>query len=165
MNSAILSLGTNIGNKLLNLSEALRLLRELPSGVLKISSVYETAPWGNPDQPSFYNQVLEIETLLDAEKLMKNILQIEEKMGRKRSKKWEPRIIDIDILFFNDEIIDRENLHIPHRHLHERRFILEPLHEILPEYFHPVLGNNIAQLLKSLADTSEVKKLKPVSQE
>ena len=165
MNSAVLSLGTNMGNRLSNLSEALRLLEEIPCRILKLSSVYETAPWGNTEQSSFYNQVLEIETSADAEKLIAEILRIEKVMGRTRAKKWEPRLIDIDILFFNEEIIERENLHIPHRYLHERRFILEPLNEILPGLHHPVLKQSIQQLLKELKDVSKVQKLKPVSQQ
>jgi len=163
MNSAVLSLGTNIGNRISNLSEALKLLMEMPCRVMKISSVYETAPWGNTDQPSFYNQVVQIETAATAEALMENILRIEKKMGRTRNKKWEPRIIDIDILFFNQEIIDHMNLRIPHRHLHERRFILEPLNEILPQLIHPELKLDMEHLLLQLDDSSVVEKLKTVS--
>jgi len=165
MHSAVLSLGTNIGNRLANLSNALKLLEQLPGKVLRISSIYETAPWGNTNQASFYNQVLEIETAVSAEMLMEKILFIEKEMGRTRTKKWEPRIIDIDILFFNDEIFNKENLHIPHQHLHERRFILEPLNEILPDLVHPVLKTKIHHLLAGLKDVSDVKKLKPVTQQ
>jgi len=166
MNSAVLSLGTNIGNRLSNLSEArILLLKNLPCSILKTSSVYETAPWGNVNQDSFYNQVIEIETALTADKLMENILQVENNMGRRRVKKWEPRIIDIDILFFNRDIIDRENLRIPHQHLHERRFILEPLNEILPGFIHPVLNLDMEHLLADLKDDSAVEKLKTVSQQ
>ena len=165
MNSAVLSLGTNIGDRLSNLSKALMLLKELPSRILKKSSVYETAPWGNTKQASFYNQLIEIKTSIIADDLMDNILRIEKKMGRARIKKWEPRIIDIDILFFNDEIIERRNLRIPHQHLHERRFILEPLNEILPQHVHPVLNLTVQQLLDQLEDKSVVEKLKTVSQQ
>jgi 2-amino-4-hydroxy-6-hydroxymethyldihydropteridine diphosphokinase len=163
MNSAVLSLGTNLGNRLMNLAEALKLLRKMPCNILKISSIYETAPWGNTDQPSFYNQVIQIETAATAEVLMENILHIEKSMGRTRDKKWEPRIIDIDILFFNEEIIDRMNLRIPHQHLHERRFILEPLNEILPLLLHPEFKLEMKQLLDKLDDNSIVEKLKTVS--
>ena len=163
MNTAVLSLGTNIGNRLSNLAEALRLLKEIPCSVLKISSVYKTAPWGNTDQPAFYNQVIEIETGTTADELMKNILNIEMRMGRTRNKKWEPRIIDIDILFFNQEIIEGMNLRIPHQHLHERRFILEPLNEILPHLFHPGLKLDVEHLLSQLDDDSVVERLKSVT--
>jgi len=160
MNSAVLSLGTNIGDRISNLAEALALLKELPCSIVKISSVYETAPWGNTEQASFYNQLIEIKTSSTAELLMENILRIEKKMGRARIK-----IIDIDILFFNDEIIERENLRIPHQHLHERRFILEPLNEILPQHIHPVLKLDTQQLLAHVDDDSVVQKLKTVSQQ
>jgi len=163
MPSAVLSLGTNIGNKLQNLSEARQQLLNLPGSLLKASSVYETAPWGNSQQALFYNQVIEIETDLTPDELMEGILNIEQKMGRIRMKKWEPRIIDIDILFYNDEVIERENLHIPHQHLHERKFILEPLKEILPDLLHPVLNLTTSELLSRLQDELKVEKLKPVS--
>jgi 2-amino-4-hydroxy-6-hydroxymethyldihydropteridine diphosphokinase len=165
MNKVVLSLGTNIGNRLSNLAEARWLLKDLPCHILKTSSVYETAPWGNINQDSFYNQVIQIETALTADNLMKEILHVEKIMGRRRMKKWEPRIIDIDILFFNDEIIDHKNLRIPHQHLHERRFILAPLNEILPGFIHPVLKLDIQHLLSDLKDDSEVEKLKTVSQQ
>ena len=163
MPSAVLSLGTNIGNKLENLTEARHQLQNLPCILLKTSSVYETAPWGNSQQELFYNQVIEIETPITPEALMEGILNIEHRMGRIRMKKWEPRIIDIDILFYDDRIIEQVNLHIPHQHLHERKFILEPLKEILPELIHPVLKLTTDQLLSRLQDDLKVEKLKPVS--
>src|SRR4051812_22549634 len=105
MNRPILSLGSNMGNRLHHLETAMQELQKNDCAILKQSSVYETAAWGNENQESFYNQVIEIETKLSAEQLMQSILHIEQSMGRIRKEKWEARIIDIDILFFNDEII------------------------------------------------------------
>src|SRR5437879_6446838 len=104
MNRAILSLGSNIGERTKNLAQAREHLLKAGCLLRKESSIYETEPWGRKDQPFFYNQVIEIETSLNAHELMSLLLNIENKMGRVRKEKWEPRIIDIDILFFNNEI-------------------------------------------------------------
>lgn len=162
MNSVVISLGSNVGDRLSNLMQAASWLEESGAEITKRSSVYETAPWGNTDQPSFYNQVMEIRAREDADEMMKIILSIEEKMGRKRTQKWEPRIIDIDILFFNDEQIHKDHLAVPHPHLHERRFVLVPLAEMMPGKIHPVFHKSVAQLLSSLEDESVVEKLKPM---
>lgn len=165
MNRAILSLGTNIGEKSTNLSAAVELLAAIPCTVKNKSSIYRTAAWGNTDQPSFFNQVIAIETEYDAFMLMDKILGIENKMGRVRNRKWEPRIIDIDILFFNEEIINSERLVIPHPHLHERRFVLEPLHELFPGLMHPVLQQTVSRLHDAVADSAPVEKLNMIPQE
>ena len=159
MNIAVLSLGSNMGDRLSNLEKAIALLAGLPASVSKKSGVYETAAWGNTNQPSFYNQVLEIKTDLDAFSLMEKILMIEKKMGRVRIMKWEPRIIDIDILFFNDGQINTPELTIPHPFLHERKFVLEPLNEILPEKMHPTLKKSVSQLRSGLNEDTSVVKL------
>src|SRR5438270_16252 len=138
MNHAVLSLGSNIGERKENLKQAREYLVKAGCLIKKESSVYETEPWGKKDQPFFFNEVIEIETTLNAFELMFLILQIEKQMGRERKEKWEPRIIDIDILFFNDEIIQAEHLTIPHPYLHVRDFVLMPLKEILPDFIHPV---------------------------
>ena len=114
MNKAYLLTGGNLGNRLNNLSEARKLIEQYCGKIDAQSSIYETAAWGFKDQPDFYNQALEVATKLSSEELMKTILMIEEKMGRKRSVKMGPRIIDIDILLFNDEIIHQPHLTIPH---------------------------------------------------
>ncbi|CAN5523710.1 2-amino-4-hydroxy-6-hydroxymethyldihydropteridinediphosphokinase [soil metagenome] len=159
MNDVVISLGSNMGNRLTHLETAIQQLKELPCILIKKSDVYETAAWGNTDQPSFYNQVIEIETELEPVSLMENILMIEKKMGRIRNRKWEPRIIDIDILFYNDANIQSAILHVPHPHLHERRFVLQPLFEILPSKIHPVLKKTISEMLNELKDTDKVEKL------
>lgn len=165
MNSVVLSMGSNMGERLTNLSAAIIRLTEIPCTVINASSVYQTAAWGNTNQAFFYNQVIEVLTRLDAFSLMAKLLSIEENMGRKRKVKWEPRVIDIDILFFNEECIRSEKLTIPHAHLHERRFVLEPLNEILPIKNHPVFHKNISLLLAELKDGGMTEKLKIMTNE
>jgi 2-amino-4-hydroxy-6-hydroxymethyldihydropteridine diphosphokinase len=120
--------------------------------------LYETAAWGKTDQPSFLNQALEIETELDAVQLMKQILEIEKFMGRERKEKYGPRVIDIDILLFNNEQYDLPFLEIPHPQMQNRRFALTPLAEIANDLQHPVLKKSIGQLLRECPDKLEVKK-------
>lgn len=159
MNKAYLLIGGNMGERKVNLQKAIDLINEHCGSLTKHSSVYETAAWGLTDQPSFLNQALEISTTLDAPQLMRKILTIEKEMGRIRTKKLGPRLIDIDILFFNDEIHDLSFLKIPHPELQDRRFVLTPLAEIAPQFQHPVLKKNIAQLLEECPDNLEVSKI------
>jgi 2-amino-4-hydroxy-6-hydroxymethyldihydropteridine diphosphokinase len=156
MNNVYLLIGGNMGDRLKNLSESTKCIEKEVGAILKKSSIYETAAWGVTDQPSFLNQVLFVSTKLSAEDVLKTILSIEEKMGRKRVEKMGPRTIDIDILFYNDEIISLPNLSVPHPHIANRRFVLAPLAEIAPVLFHPVLQKNITELLKVCPDTLKV---------
>jgi 2-amino-4-hydroxy-6-hydroxymethyldihydropteridine diphosphokinase len=158
MNTAYLLIGGNLGERKENLQSAQVLIVQLSGPVVTTSAIYETAAWGNTNQPSFLNQVLEIKTSLTARQLMRTILKIEKMMGRVRKEKLGPRTIDIDILFFNNEIYDLRFLKIPHPELQNRRFALQPLAEIVPDMIHPVLKKTIAQLLKECPDTLEVKK-------
>lgn len=148
-----------MGDRLIYLMEAKRRINEEIAPLTRQSSVYETAAWGITDQPSFYNQVVEGLTSSKPEDLMKTILNIENEMGRVRELKWSPRIIDIDILFFENEIIDKEQLHIPHPMFHLRKFTLIPLHEIMPDFIDPRSGKKILTLLEELEDTLEVRKI------
>jgi len=160
MNSAVILLGSNLGDRMENLSKALSLI-DINAGLPEKSSrVYETEPWGISEQPAYLNQVIEIRTLFSAGTLMNKLLSIENEMGRVRTEKWAPRIIDLDILFFNNEIINEEKLRVPHPHLHERRFVLEPLAEILPDMIHPLLKIRNIDLLHSLKDDLLVRPLK-----
>lgn len=159
MNKAYLLTGGNLGNRQAHLKRAAALLSKQCGHVIRRSSLYETAAWGNTDQPAFLNQVLVIETKLDAASLMKKILSIEEQMGRSRKNKWEPRIIDIDILFFNKEIINSELLTVPHPHIPNRRFVLAPLNELSPAFIHPVSGRNMHELLLQCKDKLKVEKI------
>jgi 2-amino-4-hydroxy-6-hydroxymethyldihydropteridine diphosphokinase len=158
MNVAFLLIGGNMGNREKNFETAKSLLEQYCGKVINSSSLYETAPWGKTDQPSFLNQALQIETSLTAAELMRQILTIEKVMGRERSEKYGPRIIDIDILLFNDEQYDSPSLKIPHPEMQKRLFALAPLAEIAPTLHHPVFKKSISQLLTETPDTLEVKK-------
>ncbi len=151
--------GSNVGNALLNLKAASDDMIAKAGLLLRSSAYYRTEPWGNKDQQPFLNQVLVIETDLPAKELLQRLLGIEEQMGRVRKNKWEPRIIDIDILFYGDKVIDEEGLTIPHPYIQERRFVLTPLVEIAPGLVHPVSGKNMLQLLEECVDTGTVDKM------
>ncbi len=159
MNHFVLSLGSNIGDRNAYFREAKTRISEEIGFLTRQSSVYETAAWGNEKQDAFHNQVLEGETLLRPEELLTAILQIEAGMGRKRRVKWGPRIIDIDILFYNNEIITGDQLSIPHPMFHMRRFMMVPLAEMMPDFVDPRSGRKIRELLEELTDKLEVKKL------
>ncbi len=159
MNIAFLIVGTNLGNKQKNLSEAISNLAKNVGVVSQVSSVYETAPWGLANQPFFYNQAVEIHTSLDAATLLQQLLQIEAHMGRIRTERYGTRIVDIDILFFNHEIITTDSLLIPHPRIAERNFVLAPLAEIVPDWVHPVWNKTIQCLLEQCNDTLTVNKV------
>lgn len=159
MNKAYLLTGGNLGNRLQNLQNAATLIEKNIGKIEQASSVYETAAWGFTEQPAFLNQVLYVSTLLSASELIKNLLRIESAMGRERNIKMGPRIIDIDILFFNHDIINEPDLEIPHPRLHLRKFVLTPLAEIAPGYLHPVLHKTVLQLLAECEDRLDVHKI------
>jgi len=158
MNVAFLLIGGNMGNREENLQTAKSLIQRYCGKITKSSSLYETAAWGKTDQPAFLNQALQIETGLTAEELMHQILALEKMMGRERKERYGPRIIDIDILLFNDVQHDSSFLKIPHPEMQNRLFALIPLAEIAPTVHHPVLKKSISQLLKETPDKLEVKK-------
>lgn len=159
MNTAYLLTGGNLGKREDNLAKARALLAEHCGEISKTSSLYETAAWGKTDQPSFLNQALEIKTKLNARQLIRRVLKVEKMMGRVRKEKLGPRIIDIDILLFNDEVHDISFLKIPHPEMQNRRFVLIPLAEIAATVVHPVLKKNIIQLLDECPDKLDVKKI------
>ena len=159
MNIAYLLIGGNLGNRQENLTTARFLIEKLCGQITRESSVYETAAWGKTDQPGFLNQAVEIHTELNARQLIRKILKVEKIMGRVRKEKLGPRIIDIDILLFNDEIQDISFLKLPHPEMQYRRFVLIPLAEIAAEIVHPVLKKNISQILQDCPDELEVKKI------
>lgn len=158
MNKAYLLLGSNMGNSRAQLARAVKAIEKSIGAVMRSSALYATAAWGNSNQPDFLNQVIIIGTNVTASELMKTILRIEEKMGRVRTVKNAPRIIDIDILFFNKEIIDEPDLVVPHPQIQNRRFVLVPLNELSPNFIHPVLNRTVHQLLIHCKDTLDVKK-------
>jgi 2-amino-4-hydroxy-6-hydroxymethyldihydropteridine diphosphokinase len=159
MNNAYLLIGGNLGDRLQNLATARELINQHCGKIVKTSSLYETAAWGETEQPSFLNQALIVETDLNAMQLLRRVLKTEKKMGRVREKKFGPRIIDSDILLFNNEQYNYPFLKLPHPEMHLRRFALEPMAEIAPDALHNVSGKNMKQLLEECQDRLPVKKL------
>ena len=153
MNKTYLHTGSNLGDKALNLSTAVKRIEAEIGRVSLKSKVYQTKAWGITDQPDFLNQALEVETLLNPFELLAIINKIEFDMGRKREIKWSERLIDIDILFYNNEIIQEEpKLIIPHPYLHYRNFVLVPMMEIAPQLNHPIFNQTITQLYSNSED-------------
>lgn len=157
--SIYLLLGSNQGDRLTNLKEARQLLNERIGGLVRSSSLYLTAAWGDIEQPNFYNQVVEIKTGLFPAELLEHILEIELLLGRTRSEKWGPRLIDIDILYYSDLKLDTQTLVIPHPQIQNRRFALEPLTEIAPDFVHPILMATQQELLEKCNDRLAVTRI------
>lgn len=160
MNIAFLLTGGNLGDRKESLAKARDLIATQCGMVVAASSLYETAAWGNTGQPAFFNQAIKLETSLTARQLMRRLLRLEKMMGRIRQEKYGPRIIDIDILLFNNEIHNYPLLKLPHPEMQNRRFALLPLNEIAATVIHPILKKTISQLLKECADELEVKKIR-----
>lgn len=159
MAKVLLSLGTNLGERRHNLSLAIESL-DLIMTVKEVSPVYETPPWGPvQDQPAFLNICLGGQTDLAPLALLAGVKRIEERLGREPSVRWGPRLIDIDILFFDQVIIDEAKLTIPHPHLTERAFVLAPLADIAPEFWHPQQQKTVAELWQELAAADEIVRL------
>ncbi|MDD5491783.1 MAG: 2-amino-4-hydroxy-6-hydroxymethyldihydropteridine diphosphokinase [bacterium] len=146
-----LGLGTNIGNKRKNIREAVRLLRR-DVKIVKVSSLYKSKPVGYLEQPDFLNAVLEIKTSLTPRQLLKQVKAIERTMGRVKTVRWGSRLIDIDILLYDNKVIKTKKLVIPHSSMHCRWFVLKPLAEIAPQLVHPELKQRIKKLLADLKD-------------
>ena len=151
-----LCLGSNVGDRAGHLHAAQALISKQIGKIAKKSHVYETEPWGQPNQDSFLNQVLMVNTLLDPRGLLDVIGKIERELGRGRREKWGPRTIDIDVLFYGRRVVRDKGLEIPHPELHKRAFVLVPLLEIAPDYVHPILKNPIDELYAHCDDLSEV---------
>lgn len=157
IHTVYIALGTNLGERLDNLRAAIKALAP-DATVLTRSHVYETPPWGYENQPAFLNMVVKAETGLEPETLLKYLKQLEAELGREKSIRWGPRLIDLDILFYDDLVIDTPPLVIPHPRLHERAFVLVPLADVAAEVVHPVLGDFIWELLLK-ADMSGIRPL------
>jgi 2-amino-4-hydroxy-6-hydroxymethyldihydropteridine diphosphokinase len=153
--TVFLALGTNLGDRPANLRAAIATLP--PSVVVRQSSpVYETPPWGLTDQPAFLNMVVKAETRLEPAALLATLKRIDQELGRTPTVRWGPRVIDMDILFYDDLVLETPEATIPHPRLHERAFVLVPLADIAPDLRHPVLGKTVAEMLAE-CDTSGIK--------
>ena len=155
MNRVALLIGGNQGDRQALIQQATALIQERIGTVAAASRIYETAPWGTfgSPQPNFFNRGLLVETALTAREVLREALAIEAELGRVRkagSKLYSGRPMDIDLIFYNDEVIETPELTIPHPRMHQRQFVLEPLAEIMPEYRHPVLHKTVHELLTNL---------------
>jgi 2-amino-4-hydroxy-6-hydroxymethyldihydropteridine diphosphokinase len=154
---AYLALGSNVGDRLLNLKEAIASLS--PQMDVKAKShVYETPPWGYKDQSPFYNQVIKVKTYLEPERLLKHLKRLEVALGRKPTFQNGPRSIDIDMLFYDDLIMNTPVVTLPHPRLHERGFVLLPLMDIAPDLIHPVRQKSVREMVAA-CDLSDIKQV------
>lgn len=158
MNTAFLCLGSNIGNRAFTLKQVVEKINIEIGRVISQSNFYETEAWGVDNQEKYLNQCICVETSLSSKQLLKQTLKIELDFGRQRNHKetYEPRTIDIDLLFYNADVIQSKDLIIPHPRLHLRNFVLIPLHEIAPNFSHPILHKTIQTLLNECEDQCEV---------
>lgn len=150
--TVFLLLGANLGDRKSNLEKAAHLIEKRIGLIAAKSALYETKPWGKTDQPDFLNQVLLLETEQSPGHILKSALTIEQDMGRIRKEKWGARLIDIDLLYVGDQILHSEDLTLPHPGIAQRRFVLEPLTELAPDFIHPTLNKSHRQLLTECVD-------------
>ena len=156
INYSFLALGSNIGSRKKNLIKAHKSIIKNIGKIIKYSKIYETEPWGFNNQQKFLNQVIKIQTKHRPEELLNKLKKIEKKIGRIKSSKWGERLIDLDILYFNDKIINSNKLIIPHQYLHKRKFVLIPLNDINKEFKHPILKISNYELLNNCDDNKSV---------
>lgn len=156
MNTTILHLGSNLGDRKYHLEEARRQLTQCCGSIGVASALYETAPWGLETQPHYLNQAILLHTPLTAAALLHEMQAIENRLGRERTIHWGPRTIDIDMLFYNSDIIRSEQLQVPHPQITARRFVLVPLVEIAPDWVHPENGKTCSALLEACTDSGTV---------
>ena len=154
-----IALGSNLGDRLANIRKAIELMKGEGIEIIDESSIYETEPVGYKEQGWFLNSVVKGKTELSPGRLWKRLEKIEKSMGRESEIKWGPRIIDLDILFYENKILNGKQLQIPHSELHKRKFVLVPLEQIALELVHPVLKKTISELLRDLKDNSQVELL------
>jgi len=160
MSVAYIGLGSNMGDKVANLKKAVLELGKVPGNkVLAVSSFYKTEPVGGVEQDWFVNAAAEIETSLTPRELLNKLLYIEKNLGRVRDEKWGPRVIDLDILLYDDLVMNEEGLSIPHPYLHERGFVLVPLAEIAPKVIHPKFKKSISELMRGIHDNKKIEKI------
>ena len=155
MSIAYIGIGSNLGNREENCQKAIALLIEKNINITKRSSLYEIEAWGVKEQPRFINMAVEIETNLEPAELLKVIKEIENSMGRRKGIRWGPRVIDLDVLLYDDLILKTHDLEIPHPGIKDREFVLKPLSEIAPDKIHPIFKKSIKTLLIELLESSQ----------
>ncbi|MBK9191402.1 MAG: 2-amino-4-hydroxy-6-hydroxymethyldihydropteridine diphosphokinase [Crocinitomicaceae bacterium] len=162
MNSRIyIGLGSNLGDRLANIENAINLIKDAGFNIIRKSSVYVSPPWGFEAKLDFYNAVLEIQTNLGVLELLNLLKQIEVRLGRKSKSAgiYESRLIDLDIIDFHGKVLQTDTIQIPHPRMDQRLFVLVPLSEIAPEWTHPLSGLGIKELLGKIAPTETISKL------
>ncbi len=159
MSKVFVAVGSNLGDREFLIRKAVEAMRDLPRTiVVRVSSLYDTDPVGDVDQPAFLNAVVWLETTLEPRELLWQLLLIEKRMGRVRSQRWGPRPIDLDLLFYGEDAVDEPDLKIPHPEAHRRAFVLLPLSELDPEFVHPSTGESIRKMIKKLPPNPPVRK-------
>lgn len=154
-----LGLGSNLGNRIDYIEKAINEIGSLKdTKIINKASFYETEPWGFKEQPDFINSAVEIETTLSAEELFAGVKGIEQKLKRQNKGRWQEREIDIDILFYGNEIVHTEKINIPHKEIEKRKFVLIPMNELAPDFIHPVFNETIGELLNKSSDSLVVNK-------
>ena len=157
---AIIQIGSNLGDKFAILNTAKNSISDQLGFINKASSIYRSEAWGKKDQPDFLNQLLLIKTNLSPSELLMKALKIENDLGRERKEVWGPRVIDIDIIFYEDRIINEPHLIIPHPRMHLRQFVLQPMAEIVPAWNHPIFNKSVIELVDLCPDPLKVEKIK-----
>jgi len=155
---AFIGLGSNLGDREANIRQALQQLEQMPeTTIVRGSSLYDTEPVGVPDQPNFLNGVVQIETHLAPRQLLWNLMLIERRLGRVRTQHWGPRVIDLDLLLYGEEVVDEPDLQVPHPQMTQRSFVMVPLVEIEPLLVHPVTNQTMLSILQRLGADPLVK--------
>ncbi|MCH1472827.1 MAG: 2-amino-4-hydroxy-6-hydroxymethyldihydropteridine diphosphokinase [Bacteroidia bacterium] len=150
----VLSLGSNLGNRYAYLLRAIHKIEKYFNSKPVVAHFYETPPWGNENQSRFINTAIYLHTDITIDQCLKKVQAIEKEMGRLKTEKWGPRIIDIDILFYEYDVLETDIITVPHQHLHQRAFVLKPLQDILPNFIHPLKNKAIIQLIDDIDDNT-----------
>lgn len=150
----VLSLGSNLGNRYAYLLRAIQKIEKYFNSKPVVAHFYETPPWGNENQSRFINTAIYLHTDITIDQCLKKVQAIEKEMGRLKTEKWGPRMIDIDILFYEYDVLETDIITVPHQHLHQRAFVLKPLQDILPNFIHPLKNKTIIQLIEDIDDNT-----------